>query len=269
MITQEEKTYSAGELAKATGLTVRTLQHYDNIGLLPASGRTEGGRRYYTKRDVLRLTQITIYKSLGFPLSRIREELADEPTSEELIGVFSRQLPILAKKMDDLHMALTVLSTSLNLFGAGKEPPLEILAELIRATEGSGLSDWSYFPFDPELLEEFTEQGLFTLHGAMNFYHTMRELMVEAIALDSVDTEAGSDAAQKLAQDWWEKVIVYMISGNTANAAKMVEVDNSRENWPPADRKLYEMAEPFIEAALAVYMEKNNLTIPLEEVQND
>ena len=62
----DEKTYSVGELAKATGLTVRTLQHYDNIGLLPTSGRTEGGRRYYTKRDVVRLTQITIYKSIGF-----------------------------------------------------------------------------------------------------------------------------------------------------------------------------------------------------------
>ncbi|WP_141430740.1 MerR family DNA-binding transcriptional regulator [Bacillus sp. 03113] len=44
------KTYLVGELAAATGVTVRTLQHYDNIGLLPTSGRTDGGRRYYTKK---------------------------------------------------------------------------------------------------------------------------------------------------------------------------------------------------------------------------
>ncbi len=44
-----DKKYTSGEIASATGLTIRTVQHYDNIGLLPSSGRTEGGRRYYTQ----------------------------------------------------------------------------------------------------------------------------------------------------------------------------------------------------------------------------
>ena len=41
-----EQQFSTGEAAKISGLTIRTLQHYDNIGVLPASGRTEGGRRF-------------------------------------------------------------------------------------------------------------------------------------------------------------------------------------------------------------------------------
>ncbi len=50
----------------------------------------------------------------------------------------------------------------------------------------------------------------------------------------------------------------------------MLTVNNSRDEWPAADRKLYEMAEPFIEAALTVYMEKNNLKIPFgEDKYND
>ena len=47
-----EKQISTGEVAKISGLTIRTLQHYDNIGVLPASGRTEGGRRFYTENDM-------------------------------------------------------------------------------------------------------------------------------------------------------------------------------------------------------------------------
>ena len=49
----DEKQISTGEVAKISGLTIRTLQHYDNIGVLPASGRTEGGRRFYTESDMI------------------------------------------------------------------------------------------------------------------------------------------------------------------------------------------------------------------------
>ena len=99
------KTYSVGELARATGLTVRTLQHYDNTGLLPPSGRTEGGRRYYTDGDMLRLTQIVFYKSVGISLSDIREKLSAPLAPTELEEVFNRQVTVLLKKMDALHMA--------------------------------------------------------------------------------------------------------------------------------------------------------------------
>jgi DNA-binding transcriptional MerR regulator len=267
---QEEKTWTTGALAKATGLTVRTLQHYDNIGLLPTSGRTEGGRRYYTKRDVIRLTQITIYKSIGFSLSDIREKLSDDPTREELIRMFTLQAPVLLKKMDDLHMALAVLSTSIDLYKAQKEPPLEIMAELIRATEGSGINAWNEFPFEAAIGETLNEKGLDSLHGAMNFYHPMRELMVEAIALRCIDTPADHLSAQRLAKNWWEKVILYMTGDDPEVVDALIAVNDSRDNWPPADRRLFEMAEPFLEAALAVYMKNNNLHIPFgEEAQDD
>lgn len=47
----DEKIFSICEVVKSTGLTVRTLQRYDNIDILPTSGCTESCRRYYTKKD--------------------------------------------------------------------------------------------------------------------------------------------------------------------------------------------------------------------------
>ena len=65
-----------GALAKRTGMTVRTLHHYDEIGLLSPSSRTPSGHRLYGERDVSRLQQIASLKHLGLPLEEIRECLA-------------------------------------------------------------------------------------------------------------------------------------------------------------------------------------------------
>jgi DNA-binding transcriptional MerR regulator len=70
-----KETWKVGELAERTGLTIRTLHHYDAIGLLSPSGRTESlhgsGHRLYTAADVARLHQILSLKQLGFTLEQI------------------------------------------------------------------------------------------------------------------------------------------------------------------------------------------------------
>ncbi len=62
-----------GELADKTGLSLRTIRHYDEVGLLKASGRTEGGFRIYSRDDLSRLILIRRMKPLGFSL----EEMTD------------------------------------------------------------------------------------------------------------------------------------------------------------------------------------------------
>lgn len=64
-------TMHIGELAEKTGLSLRTLRHYDEIGLVKASGRTEGGFRLYTQTDFDRLILIRRMKPLGFSLDEM------------------------------------------------------------------------------------------------------------------------------------------------------------------------------------------------------
>src|SRR6516225_6560087 len=61
-----------GELARRTGLTIRTLHHYDEIGLLKPSLHTEAGHRLYTAGDVARLQQVLSLRQLGFALEDIK-----------------------------------------------------------------------------------------------------------------------------------------------------------------------------------------------------
>jgi DNA-binding transcriptional MerR regulator len=257
-----EKMYSVGEVAKATGLTIRTLQHYDNIGLMPSSGRTEGGRRYYTRSDMLRLSQIIFYKSVGIELSNIRDKLPQEPTVNELEKIFMEQLSVLLRKIDALHFAMSALNASLDIIKSGKEPPIEMLAELIRAMDGSSLADWVDFKFDPALGASLEKSGINTLGGAMDFYHDMRELMLEAVTLLSSNSTPDSAAALALGKRWWEDVILKVTVGGDDATVAALSVNNDRENWPEADRKLMEQAEPFIEAALGAYIAANNIAVP-------
>lgn len=81
-------TMHIGELAERTGLSLRTIRHYDEVGLLPALARTEGGFRVYSEDDFDRLMVIKQMKPLGFSLEEMAQILAilssgRTPTEEE------------------------------------------------------------------------------------------------------------------------------------------------------------------------------------------
>lgn len=72
------KTYGVKEISQISGVTIRTLHHYDKIGLLKPLNRTEAGYRFYGEAELLRLQQILFYRELDFPLREIGE-LLDDP----------------------------------------------------------------------------------------------------------------------------------------------------------------------------------------------
>jgi DNA-binding transcriptional MerR regulator len=69
--------FSVNELATLAGVSVRTLHHYDEIGLLEPATRTESKYRYYGEPELLRLQQILFYKELGLPLAQVKDILDD------------------------------------------------------------------------------------------------------------------------------------------------------------------------------------------------
>lgn len=78
-----ERRWSIGELARATGLTIRTLYHYDDIGLVHASERTAAGHRRYTDADVRRLYRVRALRGLGLALEDVATAL-DRSTGDDL-----------------------------------------------------------------------------------------------------------------------------------------------------------------------------------------
>lgn len=69
------RAHSVGEVAKASGVSVRALRHYDEIGLLKPAYIGPNGYRYYGREELLRLQQILFHREIGFPLDEIRRVL--------------------------------------------------------------------------------------------------------------------------------------------------------------------------------------------------
>ncbi|MBO5214010.1 MAG: MerR family transcriptional regulator [Clostridia bacterium] len=93
--------YTTGELAKLCGVTVRTVQYYDNRGILCPSALSEGGRRLYSEEDLQRMKQICFLRELDLPLNSIAQ-LLSEPEPEKVFSLLlSQQEAILQKEMDD------------------------------------------------------------------------------------------------------------------------------------------------------------------------
>ncbi|MBW8844215.1 MAG: MerR family transcriptional regulator [Burkholderiales bacterium] len=83
--------YTVGELAKRAGLTVRTLHHYEELGLLRASGRSEAGYRRYGEADVLRLHRVLALRDAGLSLKEIGP-LLDGEAPQPLAAVLKAQI---------------------------------------------------------------------------------------------------------------------------------------------------------------------------------
>ena len=108
-------TYGVRELARLAGVSVRTLHHYDQIGLLTPSSRTAAGYRQYGADDLMRLQQILFFKELDVPLGEIRAIL-DDPEFDQiaaleqhrrLLQLQSERLAQLLKTVDKTIQKLT------------------------------------------------------------------------------------------------------------------------------------------------------------------
>lgn len=75
LTTGTQHLHQIGEVAEAIGLSIRTIRHYDDVGLVPPSGRTSGGFRLYTDSDIERLRLVKQMKPLDFTLEEMAELL--------------------------------------------------------------------------------------------------------------------------------------------------------------------------------------------------
>ena len=83
--TPRRRRWRIGELAEATGVTVRTLHHYEHTGLLTVSERTDGGHRMYDRESLQRVSQIRALRELGFSLPEIRKAIEGRTSLTDLL----------------------------------------------------------------------------------------------------------------------------------------------------------------------------------------
>src|SRR5512140_1616481 len=104
--------YKVSEVAKLANITIRTLHHYDEVGLLVPSDRSEAGYRLYTAADLEKLQQILFYKELGFGLDDIRR-IMDDPRFDRMKALHA-QRGLVAEQRRRLDTVLWLIDKTLD-----------------------------------------------------------------------------------------------------------------------------------------------------------
>ncbi len=183
-----------GVLARQTGLSIRTLHYYDEIGLLTPSQHTESGHRLYTRADVARLQQIMSLRQIGFRLEEIRDCLDGARFSPcEVIELHVTRL----REQIEMQRALCRRLEALARHCASNEVSVE---EFVQTIEGMTRMDKYYKPEHQAEIrargEQLGEQGLRQAEA------DWAQLIAEVRAEMDKGTPPSDPRAQALAQRW-------------------------------------------------------------------
>lgn len=133
---QELTMLTVGQVAETFGVTVRTLHHYDEIGLLTPSERSAAGYRLYTEQDLTRMQHVVVYRRLGFPLEQI-SELLDGAVSGQVVGHLHRQRAAVMSRLDEMRDLVAAIDRALEQEMTGNTLTDDEMRELF----GDGFDD--------------------------------------------------------------------------------------------------------------------------------
>lgn len=145
--------WTVGELARKAGVTVRTLHHYDRLGILTPSDYSEAGYRLYGQQALLQLQQILTLKALGLPLEDIHRILT-EP-GFELMHCLKQQKRALQERLKALQQAVKTLELVESHLTQDKPLQPEILFNMMEVIQMKQSQEWKGQFFTPEQQEAF------------------------------------------------------------------------------------------------------------------
>jgi DNA-binding transcriptional MerR regulator len=242
--------YQAIEFAQLAGVTVRTLHHYDRIGLLKPSGYTGAGYRLYRKQDLIRLQQIVTLKFIGFSLIQIKNLL--NSNSFDLTIALNQQKEIIAEKRQQLDLAIKAIDKAQSLLATNDEPDWEAFKQIIEVINMQNNMDWTKKYYSEEVKQKIAERAAtispeVVEQGQRDWAALIRE--VESAVNEGVDPN--SEQAAGLAVRWSELIKAFT-GGDREIQADLNKMYSDQNNWPANFPKPYsDAAGEFIHKAIA------------------
>ncbi|HEX7185779.1 MAG TPA: TipAS antibiotic-recognition domain-containing protein [Thermoanaerobaculia bacterium] len=220
------KLWKVGELARHTGLTIRALHHYDEIGLLSPSHRSAAGYRLYDAGDLARLLQILSLRQLGLSLEEIRDSLARPDSSlRRTIELHISRLKEQIDAQQRLHARLEAVAGHLRSAGTVSVEQLLETMEAITMFEKH---------FTPEQMRELQERRRTLGEERIRQVEAeWPELIAQVRAEMDKGIDPASETVQALARRWM--ALVEEFTGGNPEIAR--SVSNVYREEPEARRR--------------------------------
>lgn len=240
----EQRLWKIGELAKQTGITVRTLHHYHSIGLLIPSEYTESGHRLYTKDDISRLQQIMSLKQLGFSLEDIKEFI-ENPNFDHL-HVIKIQMKSIKDHIQTQEKLLNRLEGIYDLLCTNKEIKVE---EWIKLIEVLNMNVEKYFT--QEQLEKMKKHAaLFSPEEKRQIECNWSELIAGIRLEMNKGTLPENPEVLKLAKQWQE--LTNQFTGGDQKIVQAAENFHSENPGNPIQFGIDEKLYKYIQKAMSL-----------------
>jgi DNA-binding transcriptional MerR regulator len=227
----EPSTWRVGDLARHSGVTVRTLHHYEAIGLLRACGRTAAGHRRYAEAELARLQQIRSLRYLGLPLSRIRQVI--DGTPETALAVITGHMERLREQAALQRQLLVHLEALRTRLIRGETASMN---ELISALEAQTMVERKFTTEEQEFFRQRREEvGDARIKEVEE--HAWPQMFADLRAEIDAGTEPESARGRELA-DRWFGLVTEFTGGNLkieARVAASYAEDPTQGGLVPAD----------------------------------
>lgn len=244
---------TVGEIAKQLQVSVRTLQYYDKEGLLKPSGQSEGGRRLYTNKDMVKMHQILSMKYLGFSLEEIKNNLFDLDTPEEVLSVLNKQAQGIEAQISNMTEALSIIKALKQEVSQMQTVDFEKYAQMVMLLRQANESYWIVKVFDEDLMNHAqAKYGESAVESSLSLYDEWQQLCDEAVKLQTAGKLPDCSEAQIVAKKWWDMVMSFT-GGDMSLLPKLMAFNEDKSQWDETARKKQEQIDDFIGKALEVY----------------
>ena len=240
---------SVGEIAGKLGVSVRTLQHYDRIGLLSPSAVSEGGRRLYTDRDVVKLHQILSFKRLGFSLADIQNRLIPLDDPAEVSGLLAGQAAQVREKIARLKESLAQIEALQSEVTQMQAVNFQKYADIIVNLQMKNDFYWLIKYFDDQTLDHI--RARFDRDSGSAFIRAFTRLEDEAVRLQAAGESPAGERGQAFAKAYWDMILEFT-GGDMSMLPRLVELGRFEGAEPDWKGRLAQ-ANAFIEPALDAY----------------
>jgi MerR family transcriptional regulator, thiopeptide resistance regulator len=233
----ERGCYRTSEFAKLTGVTIRTLHHYDRLGLLQPCGRTAAGYRLYGEGDFARLQQIVTLKFIGFSLQQIREIL--NRGAQDLATRLRQQREILEQKRRHLALAVQAIAQAEQVCASTEEPVWQAFQKIIEVITMQNDNQWMMNYYNEEARQEMEERpDPWTPEMQEKVSQEWAALISDVKAAIANHEDPASENVQALATRWSELVGRFTM-GSPAITEGLKKLYADQANWPSTFQKPY------------------------------
>ena len=245
-----KRLYRAKEFASLAGVSVRTLHHYDSLGLLAPTARTDAGYRLYGDADMERLEQILALRFVGLELEHIRKLL--DGSSQPLVVALLAQKQIMYHAMRQLQSAINAIDTAHAAISHDNddESRSRAVQTLIEAFKMKNDHTWTEQYYSPEALEKLAEIRRTTSPDVIEKGQRDWAELIAEVELAAAHEDPASDRAKSLAQRWRD-LVKQFTRGNVEVHDGLNRMYNDPSGWPKDFKRPWsDAADEFIKKAM-------------------